>query len=70
MAILTASQLTGWSQLCYSVSVGGTFVEQPVARPDLEQLAPCRGVCGAMICCFGKGEDNDNEKKWEVIKNV
>lgn len=55
---------------CCCVSVGGALVEVPDIRLDSDPLAPCRGVCGAIICRCGKAEEDDNYTKWEVMKNI
>jgi len=70
VAALASSWWTDWCLCRCCVSVGGALVEVPVVRLDSDPLAPCRGVCGAMICCCGGGKEDDNEKKWEVLRNM
>jgi len=62
-----------WTELCLhccSVSAGGAVDQAPVVRLDSDRLTAGCGVCGATPCCCGKGEEDDNEKKWEVSRNI
>jgi len=52
------------------VSAGGQLEEVPVVLLNWDLLPAGWGVCGAMTCCCGKGKDDDNEKKWEVLRNI
>jgi len=52
------------------VTACGMLDAAPVSRLDSDLLSPCRGVCRAMICCCGKGEVDDHETKWEVLRNI
>ena len=69
-AALAASWWTHWCPRCCGVWLGGALDAAPVIRLDSDPLAPCRGVCGVMICWSRKGEEDDDEKKWEVPKNI
>jgi hypothetical protein len=60
---------TYWCLRCCWVSARGSLDEAPVVRLSLEEIPPGCGVCGAMTCCCGKGEEDDNEK-WKVLKNI
>jgi hypothetical protein len=42
----------------------------PVNPPGLVRFSPGRGVCVAMICWCRIGEEDDKEKKWEVLRNI
>jgi len=53
-----ALQWTNWCLCCGFVPAGDTFDEAPVSQLNSDPLAPCGGIRGAMICCFGKGEDD------------
>jgi len=70
VAVLAALRWTNWCLHCCSGSVGGELDEVSVVWLDWDPLPPGWGVCGAMTCCCGKGEDDDNEKKWEVLRNI
>jgi len=59
-AILAALRWNTWCWCHCCVSPGGTLGEAPVVRIDSDPLAACRGVCGAMICCCGNGEEEDH----------
>jgi hypothetical protein len=52
------------------IPAGGALDEAPNGPLDSVQLAPCRGVCDAIVWSCGKAETGDNEKKWEVLKNI
>jgi len=67
---LAALRWTNWCLHCYFVPAGGALNEAPVGRLDSDRLTPCWGVCGAIICRCGRGEADDNEKKWEVLRNI
>jgi len=41
-----------------------------VGQLDFDALTPCQGVHEAMIFHCGKEEEDDNEKKWEVLRNI
>jgi hypothetical protein len=44
-----------------------------VSRVDLPgsvPFSPGQGVCVAMICWSRTREEDDNEKKWEVLRNT
>jgi len=70
VAGLAASQWNNWCLHRCCVSAGGTLVDAPVLGLDSNPLSPGSGVCGAMTCCGGQGEEDDNEKKWEVLRNI
>jgi len=59
-----------WCPCCCWVPAGGALDEAPDGQLDAHELAPCRGVCEAMVWSCGQAEKDDNEKKWEVLKNI
>jgi len=46
------------------------MVKAPVVLLNSDMLVPCCGVCGATICWRGSEEEDDNEKKWEVLRII
>ena len=44
--------------------------EVPVHQLDLDPLLPGLCVCVAMIWWCGIREEDDHEKKWEVLRNI
>ena len=42
----------------------------PVVSLDWDLLSPVWGICVAMHCWCGKGEKDDNQKMWEVLRNI
>jgi len=69
VAAIAASQWTDWCLHCYCVSARGAFDEAPVVRLSSDSIAPGLGVRGAITCSCRKGEEDDNEK-WEVLRNI
>jgi len=69
VATLVPSQWTNWSLRQCCVLAGGNVDEVPVVWLDWDPLPPGWSVCGVITCCRGKGEKDDNEKKWEVLAN-
>jgi len=69
-AALAVLRWTTWCMRCCLVSAGGTLDRVPGDWLDSDLLPDGWGCCGAMICCCGKGEEDDNEKKWEVLRNI
>jgi len=42
----------------------------PANQLDFDPLAAGWGGCVSMICWCGIGEEDDNEKKWEVLRTI
>ena len=70
MTALASSLWTNWFLCCCCVPAGGVLDEAPVNQLNSDQLTPWCGVCGAMNSSWGKGGEDDNEKKWEVLSNI
>ena len=62
VAALALSWCTNCCLHCCWVPVGGTVDEAPVGRLNSYPLPPCLGVCGAMTCVCGRGEEDDKEE--------
>ena len=52
------------------VTVSDELDAGPFDRLDLDPLSPWRVVCVTMLCRCGIGVEDDNEKKWEVLRNI
>jgi len=50
--------------------VGGVWDEAPIVLLDSDTPVPCCAVWGAIICWCGNEEEDDNEKKWEVLRKI
>ena len=70
VAALAASWWTKSCLHCSWVSAGGVLDEAPVVLLDSDLLPPCWDVCGAMTCLCGSKAEDDNEKKWEVLRKM
>ena len=46
------------------------FDEEPANSLDLDAVSPGWGGCVSMICWCGIGEEDDNEKDWEVLRTI
>jgi len=44
--------------------------EAPFDRLNSDPLLPGCGVCVCLIWLCGIGEEDDKEKKWEVLRNI
>jgi hypothetical protein len=42
----------------------------PVGQLNYDLITAFPGVCAAMTWWFGKGEEDDKEKKWELMKKI
>jgi len=69
VATIAVLQWTNWCLRCCCVSARGPFDEAPIFRLDLDSITPGWGLCGAMTCCCGNSEEDDNEK-WKVLWNI
>jgi len=70
VATLAASQWTNWCLHWCCVPSSDAMYEAHVVSLDSEPLSPVWGVCVAMNCWCGKGEEDDIHKKWEVLRNI
>jgi len=70
VATLAASRWTNWCLHCCCEPSSDALDEAPVISLDSDPLSPVWGVCVAMTCWCGKGEEDDNRKKWEVLGNI
>jgi len=70
VAALAALQWTDWYLHCCCVSAGGALHKVPIIWLDSDRLAPCRDVSGSMISYCWQGEEDDNENKWEFLRNI
>jgi len=50
--------------------VGDIVDVAPTNWLDLDPLSPGGGGCVSMVCWCGIGEEDDNEKKWEVLRTI
>jgi hypothetical protein len=70
VAALAASR---WIDKCLHsccVPISDVFDEEPANRLDSHPLRPGSGGCLFMICWCGIGEEDDNEKMWEVQRII
>jgi len=70
VAELATLRWTTWCPSSCCVWKIDVFDEAPANRLDLDSLLPGWGGSVCMICWGGIGEKDDNEKKWEVLKNI
>jgi len=70
VASLAESRCTNWCLHSCCVPMRDVFNESPANRLDFDPLVPGCGGCVSIICCCGIGEEDDNEKKWEVLRNI
>jgi len=50
------------------VAIGDVFDEASAYRLYLDSVGPGGGGCVSMICWCGIGEEDDKEKKWDVLR--
>jgi len=70
VAALAASQ---WNNLCLPsccVLRLSVFDVAPANLPVLDPLWPGAGDCVSVMCWFGIGEEDDNERKWEALMTI
>ena len=70
VAALAGLQCNHWSLRYCCVPAGGASVDTPVVQLDSDPLSHGSGVHGAMSCCCAKGEEDNNEDKCEVLRNI
>jgi hypothetical protein len=69
VAAIAASEWTNWCLRCSCVSARGASDEAPAVRLNWDWIIPGWAVSGAITCCCGKDEEDDNEK-WNVLRNI
>jgi len=69
-AASAALHCTNWCLCCCCVRASASLDEAPIDRLVSYPLSPCWGVSVAMICRCGIGEEDDNAKKREVLRNI
>jgi len=70
VAALAALRSTNWYLHFCCMPVCDISVETPVIWLDSDPVYPCRGVCVSMIWWCGIEEEDDNSKKWEVLRSI
>jgi len=70
VAALASSWCTDWSLHCCSVPASDVLDEESLILFHSDPLSPGWSVCVALICWSGKGVEDDNEKKWEVLRTI
>jgi len=70
VAALAASQWTHWFLNSCCVPISDMFDIVPANQLDLDTHSPGCGHCASIICCCGFGEEDDNEKKWDVLRTI
>jgi len=71
--LVTAVAATGWTNWCLHsccALMSDPFDHAPANRLDFDPLSPGWGGCVFRICWCGIGEEDDDEKKWEVLRNI
>jgi hypothetical protein len=41
-----------------------------VVSLNSDLFSPGKGLCVGLFCCYGIGEEDDNEEKWEGLWNI
>jgi len=67
---LAGSWWAHWFLSCWCVSAGGTLNDAPAGRLVSSPLALCWGGHGVMECCCGKGEQEENIQKWDILRKL
>jgi hypothetical protein len=70
MAVLALLWWTEWCLQWCSLAASGELAKAPVTQLNSDLLTPFWGVCGALIHCCWKIEEDDDEKKGEVLRNI
>jgi len=70
VAALAALQWTDWCLCSCCGPMYDVFDGAPVNQLELDPLGPGWGGFALMICWFGSGEEDDNEKEWEVLRTI
>jgi len=69
-ATLAASLWTNWCLRSGCVPMSDVFDVAPSNRLESDSLSPCWGGCVSMICWCGRGEEDDNGKRWEFLRTI
>jgi len=67
---MAASQCTNSYLRSCCVSMSDKLNETSVGRLDSDPVSPGWGVCVSMIWWCGIEEEDDNEMKYEVLRNI
>jgi len=70
VASLAASRCINWCLRSCCVPISDVLEEVPANQLDLDPLGPGWGGCVSVICWCGLGEEDDNEKKWVVLRII
>jgi len=73
ICLVAALAVSQWTNLClHSCCVPrmSVFVVVPANWPVFDPLPPGGGGCVSMMCWWGIGEDDDNERKWEALRTI
>ena len=70
MAALAESHWTNCCLHCSCDQASDTSVEAPIERLDSDPLSPGSDVCVTVISCGGVREQEENETKWDVLRNT
>jgi hypothetical protein len=65
-----ASKWTDWCLFSHSVPRSDVYDMAPANCLDLDPLSPGWGGYLCMFCWCGIVEEDDNEKKWEVLRTI
>ena len=71
--MMAALAVLWWTNRCQHsccVPIRVVFDEAPANRLDLDQFRPGWGGCVSVMCRCGIAEEDDNEKKWEVLRII
>ena len=69
MAVIAVSRWTNRYLCRCCVSARGALDDAPIVQLDSEHIILGGDVSGAMTCCCGNGEEDDN-KKWKVLRTI
>ena len=67
---LAASRWTNWCLLSGCVLIRDALDKAPANQLDWDPLGPSWGGCGRLIRWCGRGEEDDNEKKWGILRII
>jgi len=73
ICLVAALAALRWTNLCLrSCCVLGmsVFVVAPANRPVFDPLSPGGCGCVSMMCWWGIGEEDDNERNWEALRTI
>jgi len=70
VAPFAASWWTNWCLHSCCVPISDVFIKAPANRLDSDLLGPSCGGCVSIICRCGIAAEDDNEKKWEVLRII